>query len=515
MQGSGPRGAGMLVSPVDAAQLSAGWHERAHRQRFAMLALIAAVTSLLFAALVLATQFVSVVVLLISMVLVAVAWRPIVGLYITFGLVLLFEVGGPDPLMEPGRFLHYGLQSTLGLSGVIISPLEMLLLLCLLSWLARSAIQGRLDFRGGALGWPMLAFALSLLYGLVRGRMTGGDPYTGFWEIRALLYAAAAYLLATNLIRSRAQIVHLTNVGFTAMSLYAMEGTYRRLVLAESGELGDIKEFWYSHETVIFVSALIVLIVAQLAVGGPRWQRVIGPLVLPFAVFTMLASERRAGQIAMIVALLAAMAVFLIAQRRAFFLIAVPILLVGAIYLPVFWNNTGLLGQPARAVRSITNPDPRDAASNLWREMEKFNVRATIYAYPLSGIGFGTPFFQLIRVPDISHFPFWAHQPHHNVLWIWLKTGAVGFIVFWVVIGNGIARAAHLARVLHDPVLRSFAIFVLGGVFSALVFSYVDLGLNSGRVTVFLGVTLGTLAVLHSLDSPPVSAPTRPRQQQR
>jgi hypothetical protein len=500
----------MLATPADAIQLTADWHEREHRQRMLLLALITCMATLAFAALVLVTQFVSVVVMLIVMTLIAVAWRPVVGLFIAFGLVLFFEVGGPDPLMEPGRFLHYGLQSTLGLSGVIVSPIEMLLILCLLFWLARGAIRRRLDFRGGALGWPMVLFSLSLGYGLIRGRFTGGDPYTGFWEIRALLYAAAGYVLATNLIRSREQVVHLTTVGLVASGLFAVEGAYRRLVLAESGELGDIREFWYSHETVVFLSALIVLVVAQLAVGGPRWHRVFGPLVLPFAIFTMLASERRAGQIAMMVALLAAMAVFLVAQRRAFFLIAVPILVAGAVYLPVFWNDTGLLGQPARAVRSITNPDPRDAASNLWRELEKINVRATINAFPLLGIGFGTPFLQIVHVPDISHFPFWAHQPHHNVLWIWLKTGAVGFILFWVVIGTGIARAAHLARVLHDPALRSFAIFAMGGVISALVFSYVDLGLSSGRVNVFLGVALGTLAVLHTLDR----EPTPPRQLQ-
>ena len=474
-----------------------------HQRRLVTLVLLTLLVSCAAAAVVLVLQFVSIAVMLICAVLIAVAWRPMIGLYVAFGLVLLFEVGGPDLLMEPGRFLHYGLQSSLGLSGVIVSPIEMLQILCVLSWLARGVLAGRLDFRGGVLGWPMFLFALSLVYGLIRGRVAGGDPYTGFWEIRPLLYAAGCYILTVNLVRTRQQVVRLTSVGFVAMSLFAIEGTYRRLALADTGLLGDVREFWYSHETVIFVSALIVLIVAQLAIGGPLWHRVLGPLVLPFAVFTMLASERRAGQIAMMVALLAVMAVFLVCQRRAFFLIAVPLLAAGAVYLPLFWNNTGLMGQPARAVRSITNPDPRDAASNQWREMEKVNVRATIYAFPLSGVGFGTPFLQIIRVPDISHFPFWAHQPHHNVLWIWLKTGAIGFILFWVMLGTSIARAANIARALHDPALRTFALLVMGGLISALVFSYVDLGLNSGRVTVFLGVGLGTLAALPALDTPP------------
>ena len=52
-----------------------------------------------------------------------------------------------------------------------------------------------------------------------------------------------------------------------------------------------------------------------------------------------------------------------------------------------------------------------------------------------------------------------------------------------------------------------FAIFALTGIISTVVFCYVDLGLVSGRVTVFLGTLLGTLSVLDQLrDSP--SEPT-------
>jgi hypothetical protein len=38
-----------------------------------------------------------------------------------------------------------------------------------------------------------------------------------------------------------------------------------------------------------------------------------------------------------------------------------------------------------------------------------------------------------------------------------------------------------------------------------VVFCYVDLGLVSGRVTVFLGVAMGVLAVLHQLKDEPAA----------
>ena len=64
------------------------------------------------------------------------------------------------------------------------------------------------------------------------------------------------------------------------------------------------------------------------------------------------------------------------ALGKAFFIIGGTLLVVGAVYLPLFWNNVGLLGQPARAIRSISQPDERDAASNLYRDIEKINVQA-------------------------------------------------------------------------------------------------------------------------------------------
>ena len=42
-------------------------------------------------------------------------------------------------------------------------------------------------------------------------------------------------------------------------------------------------------------------------------------------------------------------------------------LVVSAVYFPAYWNKTGGLAQPARALRSMVAPDPRDALSDLYR----------------------------------------------------------------------------------------------------------------------------------------------------
>jgi hypothetical protein len=485
----------MSVTP----HLAASWHVESQNRRIGWLAVLASLASLVFAWLIPRLEFAAIVPIIVWATLIAIIWRPLVGLCVTLGLMCLFELGGVDSLMEPGIYIHYGLQHTLGLSGLIVSPLEMLLLVSLLVWLVQGIAGDGLRFRGGRSGKLVLLFSLALVAGMIRGRIGGGDAYIGFWELRPLLYILGCYVLSANLVRTRRHVRMVMASILIGTSLFAVEGAYRRLVLIDNGAITANMEAWYGHDTVVFLSSLIVLVFAQQVVGTSSWQRLLGLLALPLTVFTMLATERRAGQVAMIMAVLALFLVFLFAYRKAFALIAVPILIGGAIYLPLFWNASGILAQPARAIRSISDPDPRDAASNLSRELEKVNVRATIRAFPLQGVGFGQPFLQVVPIPDISFFPLWNFEPHHNLFWIWLKTGVFGYVVFWALIGTTLARAAYLARTLPAPDLRVVALLAIGGIVSILTFCYVDLGLTMGRTTVFLGILIGVISVLDEI----------------
>jgi hypothetical protein len=473
------------------------------RQR-QMLAVVAVILACLVGALmVLKLQLLSVVAVLTWVVVLAVAWRARVGLYVAFGLLLLFEAGSPDELMLPGYYFTAGLASTLGVTGAITSPLEVLLLLTFGLWVAQGVAAKRFRWRGGKLGMPMLAFAVMLIFGLVRGMAGGGDLNIALWESRFLFYTVICFVLAANTTHSFAQVRALLTIALLAMGGYAIEGAYRRLFLLDTRQIETIMEFAYSHEVVIFLGALPLLVLAQHVFGAPRWQKLLGLVLMAISIYTLLATERRAGYIAVIVAFIAFSLVLLIAKRKAFFMLCVPVLIAGAIYVPVFWNDTSLLGQPARAIRSLSEPDPRDAASNLYRQVEKINVYATMQSDPLFGVGFGREFLFVAPLPDLSWWPFWHYEPHHNILWVWLKTGMVGFIAFWVLMGGAVARAAHYARVLTQPEARVFAVFAMCGIIATVVFCYVDLGLVSGRVTVFLGTLLGTLSVLGDLRESP------------
>jgi hypothetical protein len=487
--------------------LSIGWYRRTHQMRLGALAVLTIGVCLFAAALVLRLDLGSIAVFIVMAALVAITLQPRIGLYVLFGLILLFESVSADPLMRPGYFLPLQLDRVFSAAspnagasssgGALINAFEVLLLIIVAVWLAQGIASRRLDFQKGRLWWPMMLFLVALIWGLVHGAM-GGDFHIGLWEARFLFYMVICYVLAANTIRTPGHLSTITGLILVGNAVFAVEGAIRHVVFAQTMPLltGDGV---YEHVDVIFLGSLLVLTLLQNVFGAPRWQRIVGLVTSPIAIYTLLASERRAGYIAVIIAVVACIAVLAIAHRKAFVIIGLTTLVVGSIYLPVFWNNTSLLGQPARAIRSLSQPDERDAASNLYRDIEKINVQAGIQESPLLGLGFGQEFPFVAQLPDLSWWIFWHYEPHHNILWVWLKLGAVGFVIFWSVMGGAIARGAYLAVKLNDPRARVFALLTVACVIMTLVFCYVDLGLVSGRVTILLGTLIGTQSVLEKL----------------
>jgi hypothetical protein len=466
--------------------------------------------SLVLARLVLAIDFGAVAAVGAFIVLLAVATRPRYGLYLLLAITFFFDNTGGDPIMLPGHYLNASLQSTLKIPGAILIPFEMLLLLTSVLWFAQAAMRRQVAFQAGSLGRPVLIFAACMMFGVLRGITSNANFNIVFWESRFLFSMILVYLLTTNTIRERSHVRTLLSITFIFVFLSVLEGLFRKFALINQGLMGEAQESWYSHDGMVFWGMLVVLLAVQLVVGAPRWMRILGPPALMLTLLAMLVSERRAG----LVALAIGFAFFLISlitiKRKAFFAIGIPVALAVLVYLPLFWNNTGTLGQGARAIRSISSPDARDASSNAWRDLEAINVRATIASDPIFGLGFGKPFLQIVTVPDISGFEFWNYEAHHNVLWVWMKLGGIGFIAFFSVILLAIARAIWLARTLPDRESKTFALLAMAAIVMSMVFCYVDLGLTGSRITMILGLAIGTVAVLDRLprDANAVVEPT-------
>jgi O-antigen ligase len=412
-------------------------------------------------------------------------------------LVLAFESSTADPTFAAATYIYKGLASWTPIP-VLLTPLELLLILAVMVSLVMPALGTATPAR--PLRWPMAAFAAALVFGFFRGFLGSGDMYVGLWEIRSLLYIPACFLIARASITRPGHVAWILWAGLLGVVAFALEGAYRKVILINSGALAVVPEFFYEHEDVVFLAAFLALVVCSFYFRVQTRLRTVGLITAPVIAFTLLASNRRAGIIVMLVALLALGLIVFTERRKAFFASVVPALVLGVLYVALFWNATGVIAQPARAIRSLYEPDPRDASSNLYRVLETYNLNLTIHEDPLLGVGFGREFKMVAKLADLSWWPFWRFEPHNNILWIWLKTGAIGYAAFWLLFGSAICRAAIATRRLADPALRTVALFCLLSLAIVLVFSYVDLGLVSVRVAVFVGTVLGLVSVLPAVD---------------
>ncbi|MBF6591139.1 MAG: O-antigen ligase family protein [Ktedonobacterales bacterium] len=355
-----------------------------------------------------------------------------------FAALALEAQGKGDSWANIAWYFHADLSSWAGVR-IVMSLLEILLLLSALLWLTAARRQHpRLRLTRGVFATPLLVFTLLLAFGVLFGFAQSGANLTiALWEIRGFAMMVGAYLLAGMFLRTASDLERFLWTVLLASSALAVANILRwALVLRTSGRSYDLA---YDHGDALILAVAAILCVSLLFFGGTRAQRRFAVVALPLFIVAMAIMERRSAFVVLGVGL-GICALFVLRLRpRAFWKVCAPVAVLIGLYLVVFWNNTGFLGQPARAISSMFNPDTRDAASNLYRDLEKIDILFNIQRAPMTGLGFGQQYTFFVPLPDLSFWPFWHYMPHNSILWLWMKDGALGFFAFWWLFG----RAAY------------------------------------------------------------------------
>ena len=193
-------------------------------------------------------------------------------------------------------------------------------------------------------------------------------------------------------------------------------------------------------------------------------------------------------------------------RRRYVGRIAGILAVVLMVYLPLYWNKSGGLAQPARAIHSVANPNRRDASSDLYRIQEYANLQINIREGKPLGRGFGVPIDYVLPIQDISSIdPLIKYVPHNGVLYILMRMGVLGGIAFWSMLGIAIIGGCRLAR------SRDRELAMIGALTAALMVAYTfegatDQGFFYYRVAFVVGTMLGLCEAARKLDA---GAPTR------
>jgi hypothetical protein len=450
------------------------------------------------------------VLLVLVLVGLSVAIRPLIGLYLIFGAAVLFEqyeVTGLEPITSQAHVFQ-------NLSGytdlpIRLSAADLLMTLTLLSLLAR-----RVALRGGSFGRPvglfLGVFGIGVVIGLARG--SGWDVNALFQELRGGPgQMCLMYFLAVNLLRTRGQLVVLA---WELVLLVGVKSIQALLNYQDAQNLGLSLEAVTGHEDVVLFNLAIVLTVL-IALVGARTK--LSYAVVPVALLALgaeLVTERRVA----FVALGAALAMIAIlyfsggSLRRGLAFGAVGCLAVSA-YLFVFWNESGPLGQPARAISGLLDPSTlseRDRSSNQWREIENRNIAYTIQQLPLTGVGVGQEYLFREEPPSLGNakYFFWRNITHNTLLWFWLKVGPLGAFALWFLVARVLLVGSSLYRRLADPELRLFVALPMAAIVLWVTFAAVEPAMTFSRTLIVLGCLIGlgsTAATLRPTPLPEVA----------
>lgn len=437
---------------------------------------------------------------------VAILAQPRYGLYLTLFWTLVADV-----VLMPWFPFTKNFSSAESVffvnDAMIFSPLELYMLLTALSWGARLFGRRRLDFQGGPLWLPMVAFAVFMAAGLVYGLARGGNFNIALWEARPMFYLPLMYFLALNLIQDRGQVSVLM---WTIMLALFVEGIVGNLYffVTLGASLSGVPAIT-EHSAAIHMNSLFVMIIAVWMFKGSLGKRLLLPLFAPFVGLTYLATQRRAAFVALAIALVLMAIVLYRQNRRAFWLIVPMATVMALLYLAAFWNSSGVLGLPARGLKSVfATPDSEEYLSNIYRVLENINTNFTIHRNPLLGVGFGNKFSIIMSMANISFFAWWEYITHNSVLWVWMQAGLPGFLAMVFMVGAVIVTGARALCRMPGGDLKAVALTLLLYIIMHFAYAYIDMSWDTQSM-VYVGTAAGLLGGLERIAAQPV--PPQPR----
>ena len=391
--------------------------------------------------------------------------------------------------------------------ALIFSPLEVYILLVLISWLGRSAIFHDIKIFKGKLFFPTLIFLGFVIGGLVYGISTGGNSNIALWESRSLFYMVALILITSNLMVERQHIQNLIWFIMAALLLEGLLGNHYFFVTLK-GSLAGVDAIT-EHNAAIHMNIVFIFAAAVWIYKGTPAKRIALPLMSIIIIIPYLATQRRAAFITFFLAILFLVLVLFRENRRTFTIIVPPLAILGLGYILAFWNSTSTIGLPAQAIKSVFYQGQASAAdysSNIYRELENINLHFTIQQVPFTGVGFGKQFYIIIPMPDISFFAWWQYMPHNSILWVWLKMGVFGFIFTLFLIGSAIMSGAQALRRLPSHDLSAIGFVATIYIVMHFTYTYVDIAWDTQSM-VLMGAMMGIVNCIENVVAKPMQIP--------
>ena len=437
-------------------------------------------------------------------ILIAVAARPVLALYIVALCVVLIE---QEPLqfriLTDNLYVYYWPPK---LAGLIERPIGFLFLYAFLVILVRNLATRRPLLQGGKLLGTLLLLVGAVSWGVLHGLQAGGDFKLMVLEVRPFQYLFYGYILAYNLVTTKRQIITFIWIVIVGAGIKAMQAMYIVFKVLH-GHRDGYNEIM-AHEDSFFWVALMLLAVLFLIQYRQRLQMRWAWIITPFAVLAIYYNNRRADYVAFLIGAVVAWIIVIVAKRsgRLKHIVAfASIAGVSGAYMLIFSHVSGKLGGPARAIISVVSPsstDLRDILSNQYRTYENADLLFTFHQNPIFGWGYGHNFLQPFLLPNIlSLDPVYLLVPHNTILWVLMSLGLIGFAALWNFFGQVIIRGCEYAREIRDPYLQLVAIYIVSVTIMEVIVAYADYQLFFYRNMIYMGLLAAILVRLPLIDA--------------
>ncbi len=432
-------------------------------------------------------------------------WRPAYGLGFLMGVVLLTDqygeilADGIEPFLLQALPIYENLENFTPLSFMYANLVELWIVLLVAVWFVRGVAHGTLRLRAPAcpLAWALAAGTVAATF--AGGILTGGDFKIALWEVRALGYLFGLAWFVPQVLERRRDLVVLLSVMAVALGAKALQGLYFYFVVLRMQM--DLEDTFLAHEDpVMFIPLLFLLILLVHFRITPGLTRILAAATPPMVAGLVL-TQRRVAYVSLVLCGVVCAVLLQPAARRTYARLAVPVALVGAVYVAAFYGSSSPLGRPIE--RALLLFDSTNE-SNLYRVIEAEDLRHTIDVHPW-GVGFGQPFEMVRDLPKV--WDLWEYIPHNEILWVWVKAGTLGFILVMYYFARVLAQAAWAHRALRDPLARAVAAVTGIAIVNQLVVAYYELQLTYARNMLYLGTLVGVLAAVSAWDA----AGRRPR----
>jgi O-antigen ligase len=389
------------------------------------------------------------------------------------------------------------------------SYMVLLVAVCLI----KGILERKWKFYTGELFLPTVILLFFIFFGFIFGKINGGNTNIALWEIRPFFHMALMFFCVSNLFDRKEHYNHFMAFAVLGILIKSLISSDYYLFVMGGNHTGF--DSFTDHAASIQINSVFVLLLASWIYSKSLLKKFGLFVLFPPLVLVYLVSQRRAAFATLALAIVFLAVLLFLHNRRLFWFIIPASAVVVIVFVAAFWNANGMLGLPARTIKSVFALDTastRDQSSSEYRVIENINTGYTIEQTPLTGVGFGNKFFVIIPLPDISFYEWWNYFPHNSIIYIWVKTGIGGFIAMLFLFGSTIILGTRVINRTQDVELKTVFATVLLYIIMHFVYAYVDIAWDTQSM-VYLGACLAILNTAEKVQGLPTLA--EPAQRKR